>query len=53
MQNKRTAALEQIPSVAQWVLATSVYDILLLQGAMGSGKTTLIKAMARSLGVEN
>ena len=44
------AGLERI---AQWLGANLRYPIVLFEGSMGAGKTTLIKAYARHLGVED
>ena len=44
-------SLDQIDQVAQQVLAQNLKNIILFHGAMGTGKTTFIKAIARQLGV--
>lgn len=46
---KQTYTLEQLPDIATWVLANSKSNTLLFYGAMGSGKTTLIKALSKEL----
>lgn len=45
--------LEQINKIARWVLENSTSKILLFDGPMGSGKTTLIKEIATLLGVND
>ena len=45
--------LSELPTVAKLVLDNSSSRILLLYGAMGSGKTTLIKELANQLGVKD
>lgn len=44
-------ALEEIENVAQKVLAESPKKVILFNGTMGVGKTTLIKTLAKKLGV--
>ncbi|TRW24426.1 tRNA (adenosine(37)-N6)-threonylcarbamoyltransferase complex ATPase subunit type 1 TsaE [Flavobacterium zepuense] len=44
-------SLDQIDQVAQQILAQKLKNIILFHGAMGTGKTTFIKAIARQLGV--
>ena len=48
----KTYTLSELKSTAEWVLENSTSMILLFYGEMGSGKTTLIKELARSLGVK-
>ncbi len=48
-----SAGLAQLPEVANWLLEQSRFRILLLEGDMGAGKTTLIKEICRQLGVED
>jgi len=43
--------LSELPTAAKLVLDNSSSRILLFYGAMGSGKTTLIKELANQLGV--
>lgn len=50
---KITYQLSELPFIAQQVLNNSASRILLFYGAMGSGKTTLIKELAKQLGVED
>ena len=45
--------LSELPTVAKLVLDNSSSRILLFYGAMGSGKTTLIKELANQLGVKD
>ena len=45
--------LEQINKIARWVLENRTSKILLFDGPMGSGKTTLIKEIATLLGVND
>jgi tRNA threonylcarbamoyladenosine biosynthesis protein TsaE len=45
--------LSELPTVAKLVLDNSSSRILLFYGAMGSGKTTLIKELAKQLGVRD
>ncbi len=47
-----TYNLSQIESTAKDILAFAKHRIFLLNGAMGVGKTTLIKSICRELGVE-
>lgn len=46
-----TFSLEEIDSAAKQILAHNVKKTMLFHAGMGVGKTTLIKAIARQLGV--
>lgn len=46
-------SLDQIQEVAEKILASNPKKIILFNGEMGVGKTTLIKQLCRSLGVES
>lgn len=46
-------SLDQIQEVAEQILASNPKKIILFNGDMGVGKTTLIKQLCRSLGVES
>lgn len=43
-------SLESLDTVAQTVLNSVTHKIILFDGAMGTGKTTLIKALVKQLG---
>ena len=45
------AAVEELPAIAEKILANLVTKVVLLAGPMGAGKTTLIKALCKKLGV--
>lgn len=49
----RTYQLSDLSVVAEQILDTAASKILLFYGEMGSGKTTLIKELAKQLGVED
>ena len=49
----RTYQLSDLSVVADQILYTAASKILLFYGEMGSGKTTLIKELAKQLGVED
>lgn len=49
---KITFSLDEINQVAHLILAQNPKKIILFNGEMGVGKTTFIKAFAKSLGVE-
>jgi len=48
-----TYSLNELDKAAKFVLNNSKSRILLLDGDMGSGKTTLIKAMVKQLGSDD
>lgn len=45
--------LEEINQVAQKIIAQKPHKVILFHGEMGAGKTTLIKALSKTLGVSN
>lgn len=47
-----TFSLDQISEVAQKILNANPKKVILFNGQMGAGKTTLIKALAKLLGVD-
>ena len=47
-----TFTLDEINNVAQQILEQNPNKVLLFHGEMGVGKTTLIKVLAKALGVE-
>lgn len=50
---KRTYSIAELPEVAGMVLENTSSKTLLFYGSMGAGKTTLIKELAKKLGVQN
>ena len=50
---KRSYQLSDLSEIARWVLESSTSRVLLFNGPMGSGKTTLIKEITHQLGVEH
>lgn len=49
---QKNYTLSQIESIAQEIIEISTSNILLFNGEMGSGKTTLIKSILKQLGVQ-
>lgn len=45
--------LENIETTAQWILASLKSKIVVFEGEMGAGKTTLIKEICKVLGVKS
>ncbi|RRJ93363.1 tRNA (adenosine(37)-N6)-threonylcarbamoyltransferase complex ATPase subunit type 1 TsaE [Flavobacterium macacae] len=45
--------LDEINQVAQKIIAEKPHKVVLFHGEMGAGKTTLIKAISKALGVAN
>lgn len=50
---KITFSLDEIDQVAQQVLSQPLHNIIVFNGEMGAGKTTFIKAFAKTLGVKD
>jgi tRNA threonylcarbamoyladenosine biosynthesis protein TsaE len=46
-------SLEEIDTIASQILAANPNKVLLFNGEMGVGKTTLIKSLAKNLGVND
>ncbi len=46
-------ALDEISAVSKMILAQNPKKVILFYGEMGAGKTSLIKALAKSLGVSD
>mgnify|MGYP000359285869 FL=1 len=49
---KQEYVLNQLPEIAKRVIANAKHKILLFNGEMGAGKTTLIKEVVKQLGVD-
>ncbi|RAR46949.1 tRNA (adenosine(37)-N6)-threonylcarbamoyltransferase complex ATPase subunit type 1 TsaE [Flavobacterium lacus] len=45
--------LSEIESIAQKIINSNPEKVILFNGQMGAGKTTLVKALAKALGVKN
>lgn len=45
--------LEEIHQAAQKILSQKLHKVVLFHGGMGAGKTTMIKALSKALGVSN
>ena len=50
---KTTYTLSQLDEVAKQIIAESKSKVLLFYGEIGNGKTTLIKALCKALGVSD
>ena len=50
---KKKYQLSDLSLIANWIIENSSSRILLFYGAMGSGKTTLIKEISKQLGVKD
>lgn len=48
-----TFTLDQIDHVARQILSSNLHPVVLFNGPMGAGKTTLIKALTRAIGVSD
>lgn len=53
MLSKVSHSLDDLQEVARWILDSVDEDVILLNGPMGAGKTTIIKAICKELGVED
>jgi tRNA threonylcarbamoyladenosine biosynthesis protein TsaE len=49
---KITFSLDEIDEIAQQILSQKLHNTIVFNGEMGAGKTTLIKALAKALGVQ-
>lgn len=50
---KKTYTLDELPAVAEAILAAAQHNVILFKGPMGAGKTTLIKALCKALEVQD
>jgi len=50
---KQTYKLNQLPEIAEEILAKATSKIILFNGEMGVGKTTLIKELVKQLGIKD
>lgn len=48
---KQTYSISDLPEIASMILESATSKILLFYGSMGVGKTTMIKELAKQLGV--
>jgi tRNA threonylcarbamoyladenosine biosynthesis protein TsaE len=46
-------SIDEIQEVASKIITENPYPVILFHGSMGVGKTTLIKALCKQLGVQN
>jgi tRNA threonylcarbamoyladenosine biosynthesis protein TsaE len=50
---KKTYQLADLSQIANWIIKNASSRTVLFYGAMGSGKTTLIKEISKQLGVQD
>jgi len=50
---KKNYQLADLSQIANWIIENATSQTLLFYGAMGSGKTTLIKEISKQLGVQD
>lgn len=50
---KKTYKLADLSQIANWIIKNASSRTVLFYGAMGSGKTTLIKEISKQLGVQD
>ena len=53
MISKEITQLHELPEIARWILKEARHPVVLIKGEMGAGKTTLVKAIARELDVQD